>query len=178
MHEVEIKVLDIDRAVTEKKLVALGARKTFDDEIHAIYYDSPGHSIRDGMGTFRLRKEGTRAVITFKRHIEDRDAKVREEMEVAVSDFEVMRKILESAGFSPWLEMRKKRTTYELGRLHFEFDKYSGAYDYIPEFLEIEGTDIGEVYRSAEMLGFRKEDCRPWDAVQVARHYSGRERNA
>ncbi len=176
MYEVEIKVLDIDREETERKLIGLGARKIFDAEINAVYYDSPDHSVRREKGTFRLRKEGPATVLTYKRHVSDGDAKVREELEVSVSDFGMMRAILESTGFSPWLEMRKMRTTYELAGLHFEFDRYLDAYDYIPEFLEIEGTDVGEVYRHAEMLGFKREDCRPWDAVQVARYYSGRRR--
>jgi predicted adenylyl cyclase CyaB len=177
MYEVEIKILDIARPEIEKKLTALGATKTFDDEIHAIYYDSPDHSIRNSRGTFRLRKEGPDAVLAFKRHIENREAKVREEREVVVSDFGVMRWILDSAGFIVWLEMRKVRTTYELGGLHFEFDRYLDAYGYIPEFLEIEGPDIGAVYRYAELLGFTKEDCKPWDAVQVAEYYRGRKKS-
>jgi predicted adenylyl cyclase CyaB len=177
MREVEIKVLDIDRADIEKKIIALGAKKSFDGEIRAIYYDSSDHFVRKTGGTFRLRKEGATAVLTYKDDVADPDAKVREEKEVIVSDFDVMQGILASAGFSVWLEMRKNRTTYELGGLHLEFDRYLDAYDYIPEFLEIEGTDVGEVYRCAEMLGFRKEDCRPWDAVQVARHYSGQAHN-
>jgi adenylate cyclase class 2 len=177
MREVEIKVLDIEREDIEKKIIALGANKTFDGQIRAIYYDSPDHFIEKRGGTFRLRMEGATVVLTYKRHVEDADAKVREEKEVTVSDFDVMREILEAAGFSAWLEMRKIRTTYVLGGLHLEFDRYLDAYEYIPEFLEIEGTDVGEVYRCAEMLGFRREDCRPWDAVQLAQYYSGQAHN-
>ncbi len=174
MYEVEIKILDIDRPETERRLAALGARKTFEGEIHAIYYDSPDHSIRNSMATFRLRREGPDTVLAFKRHVENREAKVREEREVVVSDFDEMRRILDSAGFTVWLEMRKMRTTYEVGGLHFEFDRYLDAYGYIPEFLEIEGTDIDTVYRYAGLLGFTREECRPWDAVQVAEYYSYR----
>jgi adenylate cyclase class 2 len=177
MREIEIKVLDIEREDIERKIIALGAKKTFDGEMRAIYYDSSDHFIEKTGGTFRLRMEGATAVLTYKHHVADPDAKVREEREVAVSDFDVMREILESTGFSAWLEMRKIRTTYELGRLRLEFDRYLDAYDYIPEFLEIEGTDVGEIYRCAEMLGFRKEDCRSWDVVQVVRHYSGQAHN-
>jgi predicted adenylyl cyclase CyaB len=172
MYEVEIKILDIDRPETEKRLSALGAAKTFDDEIHAVYYDSPDYSIRNSRGTFRLRKEGPNAVLAFKRHVEHNEAKVREEREVVVSDFDAMRWILDSAGFTVWLEMRKMRTTYEFEGLHFEFDRYLGAYGYIPEFLEIEGPDVDAVYRYAGLLGFTKEDCKPWDAVQLAEYYS------
>ncbi len=174
MYEVEIKILDIERPEVEKKLRTLGAAKTFDDEIHALYYDAPDHSIRSSRGTLRLRREGSAAVLAFKRHVENRDAKVREEKEVVVSDFDAMRWILDSAGFTVWLEMRKMRTTYEIDGLHFEFDRYLDAYGYIPEFLEIEGPDVGTVYRYAELLGFTKKDCKPWDAVQVAEYYSSR----
>jgi predicted adenylyl cyclase CyaB len=174
MYEVEIKILEIDRLKTEGLLLAAGAKKIFDDRIHAVYYDFGDDSIREGGGTLRLRKEGGRAVLTFKRHVEDRNAKVREEQEVVVSDFLTTRFILEAIGLSTRIEMSKHRTTYELGGTHFEFDKYSDAYAYIPEFLEIESTDVETAYLQAETLGFSREECRPWDAIQVAAYYSAR----
>jgi predicted adenylyl cyclase CyaB len=174
LYEIEIKILGIDREKVEKSLISLGAEKTFDDMIHAVYYDDRRRSIRAKRGTLRLRKEGGRAVFTFKTHVEDRKAKVREEKEVSVSDYAAMQSILESLGFMPWLEMIKQRTTYEIEGVHFEFDKYLGEYDYIPEFLEIEADDIDTVLKYAEVLGFTKQDCKPWDALEVARYYSSR----
>lgn len=172
MREIEIKILGIDKEKTEGELVSLGARKSFEGELHAVYYDSADNSIRKNKAALRLRREGKISVLAFKTHIEDTEAKVRDEMEVEVSDFEAMRAILESAGLSPWLEMKKRRTTYELEGLHFEFDKYHDAYEYVPEFLEIEGADLGTIYKYVDLLGFRKQDCRPWDALQVAQYYS------
>ncbi len=172
MYETEIKILDIDRKDLEKKLLALGARKIFDDEIHAIYYDSPDHSVRQSGGTFRLRREGSLAVLTYKTRIADSAAKIRKETEVSVSDFDEMRSILKYIGFSPWLEMKKHRTTYVLENVHFELDRYTEEFGFIPEFLEIEGPDIETVYSSASALGFSAEECKPWDAVQVAEYYS------
>ena len=176
MYETEIKILDIDRKKLEKKLSALGAKKIFDDEIHALYYDNADSSIRRQRGTFRLRREGMISVLTFKAHIDNSTAKVREETDVTVSDFDAMRSILRSIGFSPWLEMKKHRTTYALPGLHFEFDRYTGEFGFIPEFLEIEGPDVEAVYESAATLGFSKEDCRPWDALQVSEYYSARDK--
>jgi predicted adenylyl cyclase CyaB len=172
MYEIEIKILDIDRKKIEEHLISLGAKQVFDGEIHAVYYDSRDHSIKKSRNTVRLRREGAISVLTFKKHVEDGDAKVREEREVEVSDFDAMRSILESIGFSPWLEMHKHRTSYKLEGVHFEFDKYRNAYEYIPEFLEIEGTDLQTVLKFAEILGFKKQDCKPWDALQVAKYYS------
>ncbi|MEW6109984.1 MAG: class IV adenylate cyclase [Nitrospirota bacterium] len=174
MYETEIKILEIDRALIEEKLDALGAKKIFDGEIYAVYYDNEINSIRRSKGMLRLRREGMKSMLTFKKYVEEKKAKIREESEVEVSDFDKTRSILESAGFSVWLEMKKKRTTYELNGIHFEIDKYHDEYGYIPEFLEIEGPDIGEIHKYAELLGFKEQDCRPWDALQVAEHYSNR----
>ncbi len=178
MYETEIKILDIDRRDLERKLISLGAKKIFDDEMHALYYDTPDHAVRRSRGTFRLRREGSLAVLTYKARVDDRVAKIREETEVRVSDFDTMRSILKSIGFYPWLEMKKHRTTYELGNVHFELDKYMDEFGFIPEFLEIEGPDSGTVYESAAALGFSEEDCRPWDAVQVAEYYSAGRRKS
>lgn len=172
MHEIEIKILGIDRKKIESQLIALGAKKIFDDDIHALYYDSADDGIRRKKGTFRLRKEGPLTILTFKEHIEDNRAKVREEVEVEVSDFSTMRSILEAVGFSSWLEMKKHRTTYAYEDVRFEFDKYYGEFDYIPEFLEIEGTHLHTVYTYVELLGFDKKDCKPWDSLQVAKYYA------
>jgi adenylate cyclase class IV len=113
-------------------------------------------------------------VVTYKKDVDSAEAKVREEKEVAVADFAAMKEIFQSMGLSPWLEMKKHRTTFEIGAVHFEFDKYHGNYEYIPEFIEIEGPDTETVYRYAEKLGFGRKDCRPWDALEVAEHYSSR----
>ncbi len=176
MYETEIKILDIDRKKLENKLTLMGAEKIFDDEIYAIYYDDAGNSVRRQKGTFRLRREGGTSVLTFKAHIDSAATKVREETEVTVSDFDAMRSILAFIGFSPWLEMKKHRTTYALQGLHFEFDRYTGEFGFIPEFLEIEGPDIEAIYECAAALGFSKEDCRPWDALQLAEYYSARDK--
>ncbi len=177
MYEIEIKILEIDRKKIERDLISLGAKQAYDGEIHAVYYDSPNHVIRNNRDTFRLRKEGTTSILTFKRYIEEADAKVREEKEVEVSDFNTMRSILESVGFSGLFEMKKHRTSYQLEGVHFEFDKYHEEYEYIPEFLEIEGTDLQTVLSYAEILGFNKQDCKPWDALQVAKYYMTRTRD-
>ena len=174
MREIELKILEIDRERAVSTLLSLGAVMTFDDEIHALYYDMPGQSLKERHTTLRLRREGAGTVLAVKHDICDDRAKVREEREVAVSDFHGMRAILEALGFSIWLEMKKHRTSYQLAGLHFEFDRYQHAYAFIPEFLEIEGPSVDAIYRYAGLLGYAEGDCRPWDAVQLAAHYAVR----
>jgi adenylate cyclase, class 2 len=170
--EIEVKILGIERSAIEKKLIALGAVKIFDDEITAFYYDFPDKSIRRRAETLRLREEGMKSVLTLKKDFGSTAAKIREEHEVEVSDFEKMKYLLENIGLRTWAEMKKHRTSYELGEVHFEIDTYQDALGYIPVFLEIEGSDIDTVYAYAELLGFSKDDCRPWDIIQVSAYYS------
>jgi adenylate cyclase class 2 len=173
MTEIEIKILEIDRDIIEKKLIGLGAYKVFDGEIHAIYYDFPDNGLRENRKTLRLRKEGLRTVLTLKVHVDNAAAKERNEYETETADFIIMQTILEGLGFIPWLEMKKHRTSFELQDAHFELDQYHAPYDFIPLFLEIEGKDTGTVYRNAAALGFTRQDCKPWDAVQLAAYYTG-----
>ena len=173
MKEIEIKILGIDRNATEERLIALGAKKVFDGEIHALYYDFPDNSVRNSGCTLRLRQEGEKSVLALKKDIESTEAKIREEHEIEVSDFNEMRYLLEALGLHTWLEMKKHRTSYAFKGVHFEIDEYHDSYNYIPQFLEIEGQDIEAIYASAEVLGFTRDDCKPWDILQVAAYYSG-----
>jgi predicted adenylyl cyclase CyaB len=172
MTEIEVKILEINRESVEKKLIALGARKTFDDTIHAIYYDLRNKSLKKTGRALRLRKEGEIAILTLKLHVENAFAKERVEQEVEVSRFEDMRTILEGLGYTAWLEMQKHRTSYDLDGSHIELDRYYGQHAYIPEFLEIEGRDMETIYHCAEVLGFDRHDCRPWDIAELIGHYA------
>jgi len=171
MTELEVKILEINRESVEKKLIALGAKKTFDDEIHAIYYDLPDNSLKKTGKALRLRKQGERNILTLKLHVENALAKERVEHEVETCSFEEMKTVLEGIGYAPWLEMRKHRTSYELEGTHVEFDHYYGQHNFIPEFLEIEGRDIETICRCAEALGFSRHDCRSWDVAELIEYY-------
>jgi adenylate cyclase, class 2 len=172
MTEIEVKILEINRESVEKKLIALGACKIFDDTIHAIYYDLGDKSLKNTGKALRLRKEGEIAILTLKLHVENALAKEHVEQEVEVSRFEDMRTILEGLGYAAWLEMQKHRTSYDFEGTHIELDRYYGQHAYIPEFLEIEGRDIETIYHCAEVLGFDRHDCRPWDIAELIGHYA------
>lgn len=174
MKEIEIKILGIDKKAVEESLVSLGAKKIFDDDIYALYYDFSNTALKDSGCALRLRREGARSVLCLKKVVESREAKIREEHELEVSDFNTMKYLLEGLGLNAWLEMGKHRTSYELRGAHFEIDEYQDAYNYIPAFLEIEGRDIDTIYACAELLGYKADDCRPWDILQVAAYYSDR----
>ena len=172
VKEIEVKILGINRKAVVEKLIALGARKTFDDELHAIYYDLPDSSLKKSNRVLRLRKEGEKIFLTVKLPVENVLAKEREEYEAEVCRFEEMKTVLEGIGYTPWLEMRKQRTRYEIDGIHVELDRYCGQHTYIPEFLEIEGRDTKAIFNLAEALGFSKDDCRPWDITELIEYYA------
>jgi adenylate cyclase, class 2 len=176
MKEIEVKILDIDKKKVVEKLKALGAKKTFDGEVHGYFFDFPDSCIRKAKDTLRLRKVGDKSFLTFKKYVNNRGAKVREEFEVEVADFEAAKKILESVGLSAWMDVRKHRSSYALGGVHFELDKHADQYIFVPEFLEIEAKDAATVRRYAGLLGYGKKDLRPWTIIEVAKHYGLRDK--
>jgi len=172
MEEIEVKILDIDREKVVSKLLSLGAKKIFEGELYAIFYDKNDGSVREEKNTLRLRKEGDeKVVVTYKKFVEHDKVKVRKEYEVEVSEFEMMKEILKQLDFVQWLEMRKNRISYKLGNVKFEFDKHIDQYSYVPEFMEIEAENVEDIYKYVELLGFTKEDCKPWTILDLAEHY-------
>ncbi len=172
MREVEVKILGVRCDDLEPKLLLLGAKKIFDGEIHALFFDDKTSSISKNNCVLRLRNEGEKTFLTYKRKISLTDAKVMDETQVQVSGFEYTKKILLSLGFKESGTMRKKRVSYTVCGVRFEFDKYLDDYSFIPEFLEIEADSIDEVLKYAGLLGFSKKDCRPWSGKEVIEHYT------
>lgn len=172
MREIEVKILEIDRKNIERKLVSLGAKKTFEGEITAILLDFDGDTIKKAKDVLRLRKIGKKSYLTFKKYVKSRKAKIRKEFEVEVSDFGETKSILECLRLSPKLSMRKRRISYELDGLHFEIDRYYDEFGFVPEFLEIESNNLKKLYKYVALLGFKKSDCKPWTIMELAEHYS------
>ena len=172
MQEIEVKILDIKRVELENKLKNLGAKKVFDGEIKAENFDFEDERITRSKDLLRLRKEGEKAVLTFKKFTgETKDVKSLKEIEVEVSDLNIMKEILEELKLIPMNNTRKLRTSYALEGVKFEFDKYLDENDFIPEFLEIEAHDIIILYKYVTLLGFKKEDCKSWNYFDVKKHY-------
>ena len=175
MKEIEIKIIEIDRKKVEDNLGILGAAKTFDGDVEAWFFDFQDGAITRARDLLRLRRIGDKTNLAFKKFVESQSVKVRNEYEVSISDFETMRLILESIGLISTWRMEKHRTSYVLsGGVHVDIDKYSGAFSYIPELMEIEGRDISTIREHAKLLGFAPDDCKSWDTFDLIDHYSGK----
>jgi adenylate cyclase class 2 len=172
MQEIEAKILEINREKVEYGLAKMGARKVFDGEMETFFYDFKDGSIVKSRNVLRLRREGTQVVLTYKNVTANREAKIAEEYSVVVSDLAGIQKILEELGFVLIESMQKHRTSYDLKGAHFDIDRYSGKYGYIPEFLEIEAISIESIHNYARAMGFKEEQCLPWSTAQVIDHYA------
>jgi len=168
MKEIEVKILEINRLGFENKIIILGGEKIFDGEIKGIFFEN------EQLGKeklLRLRKEENKCVLTLKDVISKDGAKVADEYEVEVSDYEIAKKIFEELGYSIKKNIRKHRTEYAVDGVKFAFDKYFDEYAFIPEFLEIEAEDQETLFRYVKLLGLEKEDCKPWSGGDVIKYY-------
>jgi predicted adenylyl cyclase CyaB len=168
MKEIEAKFLEIDKDNIIAKLESLGARKTFEGEIIASYFDTrKRHLKRKGL-ILRLRRRGQGSEITLKRRISAIGAKVMEEHESTVSDFEETKLILGALGYVETVKRAKHRITYAIGETHFEIDTIAG----MPPFLEIEAPGVEEIRKAAESLGIDMKGAKTWSEGDVRRYYA------
>jgi predicted adenylyl cyclase CyaB len=175
MKEVEVKIIGIDRTAVEAKLRSVGASKIFEGDEETVFFDFPGNPITAAKNLLRLRRAAEKTTLTFKKYVENESAKVRDEYEVMVSDFEPMRVILTSLGLSPTLRMEKHRTSYVLkGGVRVDLDKYAGEFSHIPDLMEVEGEDSEAIHSQIKLLGFQPEDCKTWTTFDLVDYYSGR----
>jgi len=179
MKEIEVKIIEIDSRRVEENLANLGAAKTFDGAIETWFFDFQDGKLTQAGDLLRLRRIGDKTNLTFKKFVEGSSAKIRDEYEVSVSDFEKTCQILESLGLVSTLRMKKHRASYRLkGGVEVDVDKYGGEYSHIPELLEIEGKDVEAVHLHAKLLGFRPEECKSWTTFELIDYYSAEKAKA
>jgi predicted adenylyl cyclase CyaB len=172
MDEMEVKILEVNREKISCLLGSLGAEKIFEGDIQTLFFDFSDRRIVKAKNVLRLRRLQNKTELTFKKVQFTQNAKVAKELSVDVSDLEAMQQILELLGLTITECMQKRRISYRVGSAQFDFDKYSGKYGFIPEFLEIEAQNIEEIHRYAKALGFRVEDCLPWSTQELIGHYT------
>jgi adenylate cyclase class 2 len=168
MNEIEVKILDINKSEVIKRIKELGGKLLFENkEFNAVFFESPKHQV------IRIRQEGDTVVICHKNKLHsETDAKIMEETEIITDDFNQAIKLLQNLGHKlAEGGIRKIRTSYKLNNCKIEFDNHLDKYVFIPEYLEIEGTSEDEIFETAKLIGFSKEDCNNWNTSKVIEHY-------
>jgi len=167
LKEIEVKILEINIEEIKAKLKELGAEKIFDGEVISVYYDFSDKRLEKESKILRLRQKDNKVILTYKELISQEKAKIMDEYELSVDDFETMKKIFEGIGLSPLYEFNKQRTTYKLNQTHFEIDKYPD----IPAFLEIEAPDLETIDEFVSEFGFSREEAKSYSIKDVLEYY-------
>jgi len=139
--EVEVKFLTADLAGFRQRLLAAGAvlqgERVFERN---VVFDTPDKHLLHSGKLLRLRQD--KAVrVTFKGEVAEAsqsEAKVREELEINVSDFETTAVIFQRLGFNPVLVYEKYRETFSLDNVEVVLDEMPYG-----NFVEIEGEEAG-----------------------------------
>lgn len=149
--EVEVKFLVDDLAPIRARLLERGATqvspRTYERNIRL---DTPDNALLAESQLLRLRQDA-RVRLTFKGRAAadlDSEAKVREEIEVTVDDFDKMVLILERLGFAPVQLYEKYRETYQLGDVEVVLDEMPFGL-----FVELEGSEDA-IRQAAKALSF------------------------
>jgi adenylate cyclase class 2 len=171
MEEIEITYIDIDTKKIEEKLLALGAEKVGDFHYKRIIFDYPDFRLDKEASWVRLRDEGDKVTLTFKKRLGEnlRDKLDGDEgmyeRETIVSDFEATREILLKIGLTEKMYQENKRTRYMLDGVECDID----TWPLLDPYLEIEGSDWDEVYATAKKLGLKREDGKKFSTNQIYR---------
>ena len=148
--EIEVKFLVSELVGIRERLLASGAvlRKPRIYERN-IRFDNPWDGLMSQGKLLRLRQDSV-ARITYKGHPEKEvrsEARVREELEIEVGDFETTVAILARIGFEQRQVYEKYRETFELGPVEIVLDEMPFG-----DFVELEGEEV-EIKAAADLLG-------------------------
>lgn len=155
--ELEVKFYLSRRAALEQKIIALGGQLS-QPRVHEINlrFDTPGLELASTGRLLRLRDD-IRARLTYKGAGEvEGGARLRQELEFTVSDFDTARQLLEALGYQVQMMYEKYRTTYTLGALGAgQSGDLEVVIDEMPygDFAEIEGAQGESIQEAAAQLG-------------------------
>jgi len=169
MEEIEVKILEIDKDKVIRKLLEFGAEKVFDGPMNSVYLDS-ADKLRNSDKMLRIRQKGDKCIVTLKVKKEDSEAKVNDEYETEVKDFEEARKIFHNLGFKEFATDFRKRISYKIKNSLVEIN----IYEDIPPFLEVEAPNKDELKEIVKLMGFSLDQTKTWTGKEVLDFYKGR----
>lgn len=176
MEEIEAKFLDIDVKQIENSLEEIGAQKSFDFLYKRRVFDFPDMSLEADNSWLRLRDEGDKITLTYKRRFGVGEDKLKDggmhEVEINVSDFESTANLLRSIGMQEKFYEENKRVKYVLNDVEFCID----TWPLIPTYLEIEGKSWEAVKDSAKSINLDWDKHVKCSTMQIYEHYGINER--
>lgn len=150
MKEIEAKFLRVRPDDVRSRLRSLGAALVHPERLmRRVTFDSPDRSLHTNGAWLRVRDEGNRITLSYKRHA-GRGIQDVEDITVTVDDFKRTITLLERTGLIRKSFQETKREEWRLGDVEVTID----TWPWIDPFVEIEGSSKAAVRHAAERLGF------------------------
>ena len=147
--EIEAKFLNVNHDTVRQKLAQLGAKREKPMRLmRRTMFDYPDNRIEQiAKGRLRVRDEGDKITITYKRPRSDRYS---DEIETTVDSYDTMVKLLQAIGLVVVSVQESKRETWHYRNVEIELDAWPWAKPYV----EIEGKAEADIKACAAELGF------------------------
>jgi len=166
MEEIEVKFLNVDQEKLQEQLVALGATKEFDRVYRRKVYDYPDLRLNAESAWIRVRDEGDKVTMGFKKRIEpgigENDAGMHE-IEMSVSSFDTGWQFLEAIGLQQKFYEENRRIRYVLDDLEFDID----FWPLLPPYLEIEAPSWQRIDDAIAILGLNANEKKICSTFQI-----------
>lgn len=174
MRELEVKILNMDLNDLESRIQGLGATLTSKEVQVNTLIDSEDNFIQNKLDSY-MRIRETKSLLTnkvnftltMKKNIE-RDG-IRENIEINtdIADKDSMLEILKALGYEVFKEGYKERTSYILGDIRFDLDKWDKeTYPY--PYMEIEVNHEDELEDMIKLLNIPRENISTKSIVELA----------
>lgn len=148
-RELEVKYHVKDLSGCQERLQDLGAVLVKPRILERnLRFDTPGGELTKKEQVLRLRQDGA-AKVTYKGpSFDEQGARLRQEYEFCVSDFQAAQKLFQALGFQVFMFYEKFRTTYRFENVEIVLDEMPYG-----DFLEIEGPDAESISAASRSLG-------------------------
>lgn len=154
--ENEIKILDVDVGLLQKRLHGLGAKRNFPfTKMPEVAFDHPKLQFRKKGKLLRLRLENGRVELTLKGKNTAKKLLMRSEDELEVIDFKKAKRFLEKLDFVAYRDREKKREEWILpGGEKVDIDRWPVGEPYV----EIESKNLRAIELAIEALGLERHE--------------------
>lgn len=167
MEECEVKFLNIDHDKLEKQILELGGKKQFDRMYRRVVLDFPGWPLNEQKSWLRVRDEGDKVTMSFKKRIDPGEAGSNDvsmhEHEIVVSDFAATIEILHQIGMIDKFYEENRRVRYILDGVELDVDYWPQ----LKPYLEIEAPTWEQVDQMIETLGLSPDDKKIYSTHQI-----------
>ncbi len=133
----EERLQDLDAVLVKPRILERNLR-----------FDTPGGDLTKKEQVLRLRQDHAIRVTYKGPSLDEQGARLRQEYEFSVSDFQAAQKLFEALGFQVFMLYEKFRTTYRFENVEIVLDEMPYGY-----FLEIEGPNAEGISASSRSLG-------------------------